>query len=74
MQPRAAWWVMGWIPGVQMGPVISQASKERIEKIIGMGSDEGGTVCVDGRNSVIKGYENGSFIRPTIVANLQTTQ
>jgi len=59
--------------GVQMGPVISQASKERIEKIIGMGSSEGGTVCVDGRNSVIKGYENGSFVRPTIVANLQTT-
>jgi malonate-semialdehyde dehydrogenase (acetylating)/methylmalonate-semialdehyde dehydrogenase len=35
-----------------------------------MGSCEGGTVCVDGRNSVIQGYENGSFVRPTIIANL----
>jgi malonate-semialdehyde dehydrogenase (acetylating)/methylmalonate-semialdehyde dehydrogenase len=56
--------------GVQMGPVISQVSKERIEKIITMGSCEGGTVCVDGRNSVIQGYETGSFVRPTIIANL----
>ncbi len=62
----------GLDPGVQMGPVINQASQTRIEKIVGMGSDEGATVCVDGRNSVIKGYENGSFVRPTIIANLQT--
>jgi len=62
----------GLDPGVQMGPVISQASRAHIEKIIGIGSDEGATVCVDGRNSVIKGYERGSFVRPTIIANLQT--
>lgn len=57
--------------GVQMGPVISQASKNRIEQIIGRGSAEGATICVDGRNTVIKGYEKGSFVRPTIIANLQ---
>ncbi|MEW6092588.1 MAG: CoA-acylating methylmalonate-semialdehyde dehydrogenase [Chloroflexota bacterium] len=57
--------------GVQMGPVISQASKARIEQIIGRGSAEGATVCVDGRNTVVKGYENGSFVHPTILANFQ---
>jgi malonate-semialdehyde dehydrogenase (acetylating)/methylmalonate-semialdehyde dehydrogenase len=57
--------------GVQMGPVISQASKARIEQIIGRGSAEGATVCVDGRNTIIKGYEKGSFVRPTIIANLK---
>jgi malonate-semialdehyde dehydrogenase (acetylating)/methylmalonate-semialdehyde dehydrogenase len=57
--------------GVQMGPVISQASKARIEQIIGVGSREGATVCVDGRNSIIQGYENGTFVRPTILADLQ---
>lgn len=57
--------------GVQMGPVISQASKNRIEQIIGRGSAEGASVCVDGRNTIIKGYEKGSFVRPTIIANLQ---
>ncbi|PIZ25177.1 MAG: methylmalonate-semialdehyde dehydrogenase (CoA acylating), partial [Chloroflexi bacterium CG_4_10_14_0_8_um_filter_57_5] len=35
--------------GVQMGPVISQASKTRIEQLIGLGSGEGATVAVDGR-------------------------
>ncbi len=57
--------------GVQMGPVISQTSKSRIEQIIGRGSAEGATVCVDGRNTVVKGYEKGSFVRPTIIANFQ---
>jgi malonate-semialdehyde dehydrogenase (acetylating)/methylmalonate-semialdehyde dehydrogenase len=56
--------------GVQMGPVISQASKARIEQVIGRGSAEGATVCVDGRNAVVKGYEKGSFVRPTILANV----
>jgi len=50
---------------------LSQASKNRIEQIIGRGSAEGATVYVDGRNTVVKGYERGSFVRPTIIANLQ---
>jgi malonate-semialdehyde dehydrogenase (acetylating)/methylmalonate-semialdehyde dehydrogenase len=57
--------------GVQMGPVISQASKERIEQLIGIGSRDGATVCVDGRGTTIKGYEGGSFVRPTVVADVQ---
>lgn len=61
----------GMDAGVQMGPVISHSSQERIEALIAKGSDEGATVCVDGRNTVIKGYEKGAFIRPTILANVQ---
>ena len=57
--------------GVQMGPVISHPSRGRIERMIGLGANEGATVCVDGRNTVIKNYEKGAFIRPTILANVQ---
>jgi malonate-semialdehyde dehydrogenase (acetylating)/methylmalonate-semialdehyde dehydrogenase len=57
--------------GVQMGPVINQASKERIEQFINIGSKEGATVCVDGRGTTIKGYEGGSFVRPTVIADVQ---
>jgi malonate-semialdehyde dehydrogenase (acetylating)/methylmalonate-semialdehyde dehydrogenase len=57
--------------GVQMGPVINQASKERIEQLIGVGSKEGATVCVDGRGTTVKGYENGTFVRPTVIADVQ---
>jgi len=57
--------------GVQMGPVINQASKARIEQLIGIGSEGGAKVCVDGRGAVVKGYEGGSFVRPTVIADVQ---
>jgi malonate-semialdehyde dehydrogenase (acetylating)/methylmalonate-semialdehyde dehydrogenase len=53
--------------GVQMGPVISTHSKERIQGIIQKGLDEGARLLVDGRNAVIPGYEKGYFLRPTIL-------
>jgi malonate-semialdehyde dehydrogenase (acetylating)/methylmalonate-semialdehyde dehydrogenase len=53
--------------GVQMGPVISQASKQRVEQLIGLGVSEGAAALVDGRGTTIKGYERGSFVRPTIL-------
>jgi malonate-semialdehyde dehydrogenase (acetylating)/methylmalonate-semialdehyde dehydrogenase len=57
--------------GVQMGPVINQASRERIEDLIGRGANEGATVCVDGRQTIIKNYEKGAFIRPTIMLDVR---
>jgi malonate-semialdehyde dehydrogenase (acetylating)/methylmalonate-semialdehyde dehydrogenase len=57
--------------GVQMGPLISQLSKQRVEQLISLGSGEGATVCVDGRETTIKGYEGGSFVRPTILADVR---
>ncbi len=57
--------------GVQMGPVINQSSKTRVEQLIGIGSREGANVCVDGRGTTIKGYENGMFVRPTIITDVQ---
>ena len=57
--------------GIQMGPLISQESKGRVEQLIGMGANEGATALVDGRGTTIKGYENGSFVRPTVLADVQ---
>jgi malonate-semialdehyde dehydrogenase (acetylating)/methylmalonate-semialdehyde dehydrogenase len=61
----------GMDAGVQMGPVINQISRQRIEEYIDLGAKEGATVCVDGRKAVIKNYEKGTFVRPTILANVQ---
>lgn len=55
---------------VQMGPVINMASKSRIESLIGLGVQEGASLPVDGRGAKIKGYENGSFVKPTILADV----
>ena len=57
--------------GVQMGTVINHASKDRIESLIGKGAGEGATVLVDGRNAQITGYDKGSFVRPTVLADVQ---
>ena len=56
--------------GVQMGPVINAASKARVEQLIGLGVKEGAGIPVDGRGTTIKGYEGGSFVRPTILADV----
>ncbi len=56
--------------GVQMGPVITPQSQSRIEQLIQQGVDEGATPLVDGRNTKISGYEQGNFIRPTILQNV----
>lgn len=61
----------GMEPGVQMGAVISQQSKARIEQLIGLGASEGASVPVDGRGTVIPGYEKGSFVRPTILMDMK---
>lgn len=56
--------------GVQMGPVISVQSQSRIEALIQQGADEGAAVLVDGRQSKVPGYEDGFFVRPTILQNV----
>ena len=56
--------------GVQMGPVITTLSRERIERLIGEGAAAGAGIPVDGRRTVIRGYEGGSFVRPTILSDL----
>jgi malonate-semialdehyde dehydrogenase (acetylating)/methylmalonate-semialdehyde dehydrogenase len=56
--------------GVQMGPVINAQSQARIEHFIQKGADEGATVLVDGRQPNITRYEAGSFVRPTILQNV----
>jgi malonate-semialdehyde dehydrogenase (acetylating)/methylmalonate-semialdehyde dehydrogenase len=60
----------GLDPKVQMGPVISKESKQRILSLIEQGLAEGARILVDGRQARIPDYENGFFLRPTILDNL----
>jgi malonate-semialdehyde dehydrogenase (acetylating) / methylmalonate-semialdehyde dehydrogenase len=53
--------------GVQMGPVITPQSKERVEWLIGMGEKQGAKVLLDGRNAEIPKHEAGNFVKPTIL-------
>ncbi|MCJ7623645.1 MAG: CoA-acylating methylmalonate-semialdehyde dehydrogenase, partial [Anaerolineaceae bacterium] len=56
--------------GVQMGPVITPQSKSRIQGIIDQGLQEGAEMVLDGREASIPGYEQGNFLRPTILGNV----
>jgi malonate-semialdehyde dehydrogenase (acetylating) / methylmalonate-semialdehyde dehydrogenase len=56
----------GLDPASQMGPVITQASRERVESLIGQGAEQGAEAIVDGR-----GFKSqGSFVGPTVLDGL----
>ncbi|MGH1459745.1 MAG: CoA-acylating methylmalonate-semialdehyde dehydrogenase [Paracoccaceae bacterium] len=54
---------------VDFGPVITKASKERIEGLIQSGVDQGATLVRDGRGMTLQGYEGGYFVGPTLFDN-----
>jgi malonate-semialdehyde dehydrogenase (acetylating)/methylmalonate-semialdehyde dehydrogenase len=59
--------------GVQMGPVITKQSKDRIESLIGVGEKQGAKILVDGRNPKIPRHEKGNFVKPTILDSVPAT-
>jgi malonate-semialdehyde dehydrogenase (acetylating)/methylmalonate-semialdehyde dehydrogenase len=59
--------------GVQMGPVITRASKARVESLIGRGEKDGAKVLLDGRNTRVAKHDSGNFVNPTILDGLPST-
>jgi len=55
------------IPGINLGAVISQAAKERIEGFISEAERDGAKILVDGRNAVVNGKEGGTYVGPTVI-------
>ncbi|MDR0779236.1 MAG: CoA-acylating methylmalonate-semialdehyde dehydrogenase [Pseudomonadales bacterium] len=48
------------------GPLVSQAHKERVERYIQLGLDEGAELVLDGRGLRLAGHEAGYFLGPTL--------
>ena len=59
------------VPGRNLGAVISQQAKERIEGYINEAEREGATILVDGRNAVVAGKEGGFYVGPTVIDNVR---
>jgi malonate-semialdehyde dehydrogenase (acetylating)/methylmalonate-semialdehyde dehydrogenase len=55
------------VPGENLGSVISEAAKERIEKYINEAEAAGAKVLVDGRNWKVEGFEAGYYVGPTVI-------
>ena len=58
----------GLDPNVQMGPVISEESRQRILGLIQSALDEGAEMLLDGRE--VKDSKGGFFIRPTVLGKV----
>jgi malonate-semialdehyde dehydrogenase (acetylating) / methylmalonate-semialdehyde dehydrogenase len=52
--------------GIEMGPVVTCAARERIVGYIDGGVAAGATLVVDGRDVRVPGHENGFFVGPTL--------
>lgn len=55
------------IPGKNLGAVINKAARQRIEQYITEAVQQGAKILVDGRNTVVLGSENGTYVGPTVI-------
>ena len=62
---------VGTDKGVDVGPVISCAAKDRVNGLIERGVADGATLALDGRQPDVPGYENGNFVGPTVFADVK---
>ncbi len=52
--------------GVDMGPLISRAHRDRVRGYVDQGEAAGARLVVDGREVRVPGHENGFFLGPTL--------
>lgn len=57
----------GWDSSSEMGPVITEAARKRIEGLVDAGERQGAKITVDGRGIVVPGYESGFYMGPTVI-------
>jgi len=55
----------------EMGPIVTREARDRIEKMIGVGVEEGAKLVVDGRGHKVAGFENGFFTGGTLFDHVQ---
>ncbi|MFO1228684.1 CoA-acylating methylmalonate-semialdehyde dehydrogenase [Roseateles sp.] len=59
--------------GVEMGPLITQAAQQRVERLIGEGVAQGARAVVDGRGCRVPGFEGGYFVGGTLLDRVQAS-
>ncbi|MBU0763402.1 MAG: CoA-acylating methylmalonate-semialdehyde dehydrogenase [Bacteroidetes bacterium] len=59
--------VRKFIPGKNLGPIITRESLNKLEAYITHAETEGARILVDGRNFKVQGKKNGTWLGPTII-------
>ena len=62
----------GDTPGTDMGPLVTQAARERVESAVGAAATQGATLVVDGRGLKVDGHEDGFFTGPSLLDHVTT--
>jgi malonate-semialdehyde dehydrogenase (acetylating)/methylmalonate-semialdehyde dehydrogenase len=63
----------GMAPESEMGPIISDAARQRISGYIDAGVEEGAQLLVDGRDLSVPGFEGGFFLGATLFDHVKPT-
>jgi malonate-semialdehyde dehydrogenase (acetylating)/methylmalonate-semialdehyde dehydrogenase len=63
---------VGTDPDADMGPVVTQASRDRIVDYIGQGEADGARIVVDGRDVTVDDFEEGFFVGPSLLDDVTT--
>ena len=58
-------------PGVMMGPLISEAQRTKVEKLIARGIEEGATLAFGGGRP--EGFDEGFFVEPTLFVDVDNS-
>ncbi|MEJ6488694.1 CoA-acylating methylmalonate-semialdehyde dehydrogenase [Leucobacter sp. USCH14] len=60
-------------PEPDMGPLITDAHRDKVTGYIDIAEQDGATIVVDGRDYSVEGHENGFFVGPTLIDRIPTT-
>jgi malonate-semialdehyde dehydrogenase (acetylating)/methylmalonate-semialdehyde dehydrogenase len=52
--------------GVEMGPLITRAHRDKVKTYVDTGETEGARLVLDGRHLTVPGYEKGHFLGPSL--------
>ena len=61
----------GTAPGVDMGPLVTQAHFDKVRGYVDQGVAEGATLVVDGRGVKVPGHESGYYLGPCLFDHVQ---
>ena len=59
------------VPGKNLGAVISEQARDRIESYIDEAESQGAKVLLDGRKAHVPGFESGYYVGPTVVDHVK---
>jgi len=57
--------------GVDMGPLVTKAHRDKVKGYVDLGAKEGAKLVVDGRGLAVQGHEDGFFLGTTLFDNVK---